>query len=428
MTTHPALRRTAASLVALATAAALTACGGDVRPRSLIQGDPPSARPAGSAAQPAAAAWRGAWAASPQPPGAGNWSAAGFRDHTLRQSVRLTAGGARLRIELSNRYGTRPLRIAAATVARSGEGGAIVPGTARRLTFAGAGAVTVPRGGTLLSDAAALRADAFDRVTVTLRLAEATGPATVHRVSRSTVHRATGDHVDDTGGTAFTETDSAWYYLTGVEVFGGAGTARDGVVAFGDSLTDGSGSSRDADRRYPDVLAERLAAAGRPRAVLNHGISGNKLTLDRGRLGEKGVARFAPDVLAERGVRTVLVLEGINDLGDTEPADVTLDQLIEAHLSLVRQARARGLRIVGATLTPVKGSGYYTPENEAQRDAFNHWMRTSGVYDAYVDFDRALADPADPDRMLPAYDSGDHLHPGDAGYRAMAEAVDLDAL
>ncbi|KQX57858.1 MULTISPECIES: SGNH/GDSL hydrolase family protein [unclassified Streptomyces] len=420
-------------LLALAAATTLTACGTD----------------AGAHARgaPADGSWRGAWAASPQPPGPGNWSQQGFTDHTLRQTVRVTAGGTRLRIELSNRYGTTPLHLTGATVARataptptgtagpgSVEPGSVEPGSVRRLTFGPGGdtAATVPRGGTVLSEAADLPVAPFARVTVTLHLAGPTGPATSHLLATATSHRAKGDRLADTDGSAFTEHGTSWYYLSGIEVSGGARAERPGaVVTFGDSLTDGAGATTDADNRYPDELAERLAAAGRPRAVLNHGIGGNRVVRDGGVFGEQALDRFAPDVLAERGVSTVLVLEGINDLGGRRHADVTVDELIEGHRTLIREARARGLKVVGATLTPVKGSVYDTPATEAERDAFNHWIRTAegaDAYDAYVDFDRALADPADPDRMLPAYDSGDHLHPSDAGYRAMAEAIDLDRL
>ncbi|WP_309055047.1 SGNH/GDSL hydrolase family protein [Streptomyces sp.] len=421
MTTHQTFRRVTAALVTLVTTVALTACGSEER------GTVPPGAPASEPAF-----WRGAWAASPQAPGtsAENWSAEGFSDHTLRQSVRVTLGGERLRIELSNRYGTRPLRIDGATVARAAGKGAVVPGSARPLTFDGGGTVTIPAGGTLLSDAADLPLDAFDSVTVTLRLSGATGPATVHRVASATTHRAKGDHLSDIDGSAFTETDASWYFLTGVEIQGSSPDSRaeGAVVTFGDSLTDGTRSTRDANHRYPDALAERLAATGRPRAVLNHGISGNKVVRDGGPYGEKALTRFGPDALTERGVTTVIILEGTNDLGYTSDPEVSVDELIEGHLALIGKARARGLRVVGATLPPFKGSSHYSPHNEAQRDAFNDWIRTSGAYDAYADLDRALADPGDPDRIRPAYDSGDRLHPNDAGYRAMAEAVDLDVL
>lgn len=385
------------------------------------------------------AAWHGAWAASPQAaaaPFGPNWSEQGFDNQTVRQTVRVTTGGTLARIELTNRYGSTPLRIAGATVARTAEGGAVRPGSVRTLTFDGRGSVTVPAGGTLLSDGAPLRTSALETLTVTLYLASPTGPATFHHFAGTTSYRAAGDHRADLAGTAFTETDSSWYYLSGVEVSGGSHTARrDGIVTFGDSITDGVGATPGADDRYPDELAERLAAAGSPRAVLNHGIGGNQVVNDTTWAGEKGIARFEKDVLTERGVGTVVLLEGINDIGGSGPSfpggptpEVSVNRLVEGHRSLIRQAHARGIKVIGATLTPIKGSFYFTPENEAKREAFNTWVRTSGAYDGVVDFDRAVADPADPDRILPAYDSGDHLHPGDAGYRAMAGALDLDEL
>ncbi|MEU3747903.1 MULTISPECIES: SGNH/GDSL hydrolase family protein [Streptomyces] len=383
--------------------------------------------------------WRAAWAASPQSPTApftANWSQQGFENHTVRQVVRVTTGGTRARIELTNRYGSTPLRITGATVARTAEGGAVRPGSVRPLRFDGRASVTIPAGGTLLSDAANLPVEAFGSLTVTLYLAEKTGPATFHHFSSATSYRADGDHRGDLTGTAFRETSASWYFLSGVEVTGGRDTGRrNGVVTFGDSITDGVGSKLDANGRYPDELAERLAESGRPRAVVNHGIAGNQVVNDTTWAGERALKRFRQDVLTEPGVRTVIVLEGINDIGGstaTFPApptpDVSAAQLIAGHRTLIREAHAKGLKVVGATLTPIKGSFYDTPANEAKREAVNDWIRTSGAYDAVVDFDRAVADPTDPDRILPAYDSGDGLHPNDAGYEAMAEAVDLNEL
>ncbi|WP_405854148.1 SGNH/GDSL hydrolase family protein [Streptomyces sp. NBC_00090] len=383
--------------------------------------------------------WRAAWAASPQSPTAPltpNWSQQGFDNHTVRQVVRVTTGGTRARIELTNRYGTTPLRITGATVARTAEGSAVRPGSVRRLRFDGRASATIPVGGTLLSEAANLPVKAFESLTVTLYLAGETGPATFHHFSSATSYRATGDHRADLSGAAFRETSESWYFLSGIEVTGGRDTARrNGVVTFGDSITDGVGSTPNTDSRYPDELADRLADAGRPRAVVNHGIAGNQVVNDTTWAGEKALTRFRQDVLTEPGVRTVVVLEGINDIGGSTvdfPAaatpDVPVDQLIAGHRTLIREAHAKGLKVIGATLTPIKGSFYDTPANEAKRDAFNDWIRTSGAYDAVVDFDRAVADPADRDRILPAYDSGDGLHPNDAGYEAMAGALDLDEL
>jgi lysophospholipase L1-like esterase len=426
-TTH-SIRRTGVALLAATTLTALPVVGTE----GLTTGSE------AVAADHHGGAWRGGWAASPQEPAAPfapNWSQQGFSNHTVRQVVRVSTGGTKARIELSNRYGTTPLRITGATVARTAEGGAVQPGSVRQLSFGKGRSVTVPAGGTAYSDGVPFKVRALESVTVTLYLARPTGPATFHHFSGATSYRAQGDHRSDVDGSAFKETSASWYYLSGVEVSGGHAPRRDGVVTFGDSITDGVGATTDTDNRYPDKLAERFAAAGQPRSVLNHGIGGNQVTNDTTWAGEKGIARFKKDVLSEPGVRTVIILEGINDIGGSGPSfpggptpEASVNQLIEGHRSLIRQAHARGIKAIGATLTPIKGSFYDTPVNEAKRDAFNEWVRTSGEYDAVVDFDRAVADPQDRDRILPTYDSGDHLHPGDAGYRAMAEALDLDTL
>ncbi|MFH8991777.1 SGNH/GDSL hydrolase family protein [Streptomyces sp. NPDC017940] len=411
--------------------------------------DAGTARPT-SGHEAAAEAWTAAWAAAPQRPSTdfkANWSEAGFDDQTLRQVVRVTEGGDRARIRLSNRYGASPLRVASATVARTaGTGGADVErGSVRRLTFGGAGSATVPAGGQLASDEVGLGLRRFESVTVTLHLAGTTGPATFHAQSFATSYRAQGDHTADTGGRAFEESTESWYYLSGVDVRdterrsergAGARAGRGGVVLFGDSITDGFASTTDANRRWSDALAERLAKSGAPRPVLNSGIGGNMVLNDSAWYGDKGTGRFRRDALDLPGARTVVVLEGVNDIGFSEtdtptykPAPVvSAEQLIAGHRKLIRAAHDKGLKVVGATLVPLGGSDHYGARAAAVSDAFNAWVRTSGEYDAYVDLDRALADPADPERIRPAYDSGDHLHPNDAGYRAMARAVDLDAL
>ncbi|MFH8405237.1 SGNH/GDSL hydrolase family protein [Streptomyces sp. NPDC018019] len=366
-----------------------------------------------------------------------NWSTQGFTNHTVRQVVRVSTGGAEARIEVSNRYGRTPLTVTGATIARAGKGAAVQHGSVRDLFFGRHRSVTVPAGGEVRSDGLPMKVRALESLTVTLYVAGPTGPATFHQSALATTYRAKGDHRSDTGAEAFTERNQSWYYLSGVEVAGGKDDARrKAVVAFGDSITDGYGSTPDAHRRYPDALAERFAATGRPRSVLNHGIGGNRVTADSMWAGEKGVARFRHDVLCEPNVGTVIVLEGINDIGASEspdwpdgPApDVSVAQLIAEHRSFIRQAHAAGVKVIGATVTPFKGAAYYSERGEAKRDALNDWIRTSGEYDAVIDLDRALSDPADHDRLAPLYDVGDHLHPSDAGYRAMAEAVDLDEL
>jgi lysophospholipase L1-like esterase len=389
-------------------------------------------------------AWAGTWGTAVQHPMPGNeffgpnWSMEGFADQSVRQVVRVSTGGARVRIRLSNLYGTGPLRVAGATIGKAGEGAAVRPGTIRELRFGGSPSTTIPAGGGVSSDAARLRVAPLDKLTVTLFFAEPSGPATFHEGGFTTTYRATGDHRVDPGAAAFGgETSHSFYVLAGVDVAGGAGASRGTVAAFGDSITDGAFSTPGADDRYPDELAERLVGAGRPMGVVNLGINGNKLLSDSTCFGEKGVTRFPRQVLSQPGIRTAIVLEGINDIGSAGQPDfgcgvspaITVEQLIEGHRTLIRAAHARGVRILGATLTPFKGNEFYFNERtEAMRDALNHWIRTSGEYDAVVDFDRALADPADPDAMRPAYDAGDHLHPNDAGMAAMAAVIDLRTL
>ncbi|MEU5774581.1 SGNH/GDSL hydrolase family protein [Streptomyces venezuelae] len=386
--------------------------------------------------------WTAAWASAPQRPSTGfkpNWSEAGFDDQTLRQVVRVTEGGDRARIRLSNAYGSSPLRIESATIARTAgkASAAVEKRSITRLTFGGKAGVTIPAYGRLASDAAGLDLDPFESVTVTLHLSGTTGPATFHAQSFATSYRADGKHTTDADGRAFGESTESWYYLSGVDV-GGSRTPekRDGVVLFGDSITDGFASSTDRDRRWSDALAERLEKAGKPRPVLNSGIGGNMVLNDSAWYGEKSANRFSRDALDLPGVGTVVVLEGLNDIGYSEtdkptykPAPVvSARELINGHRTLIREARAKGVRIVGATLLPLGGSDHYGKHAAAVSDEFNQWVRTSGEYDAYVDFDKTLADPKDPERIAPAYDSGDHLHPNDAGYRAMARAVDLENL
>ncbi|GGU09700.1 SGNH/GDSL hydrolase family protein [Streptomyces violascens] len=389
----------------------------------LAGAQPSSARPV---------AWGAAWAASPQLPSTGftpNWSQEGFSHQSVRQVVRVTEGGDRLRIRLSNAYGTSPLALTGATVAKAGQRADVQPGSVRELTFGGRKSVSVPAHGELRSDAARLGLERLDSVTVTLYFAGTTGPATFHAQGFADTYRAEGDHRADPSGRAFTATSRSWYYLSGVEVGGGA--RRDGVALFGDSITDGFGSTTGANRRYSDALAERT---GRP--VLNAGIGGNLVLNDSAWYGERSAARFGRDVLDQPGVSTVVVLEGVNDIGFSEaqkgpkpqptykPAPVVSSaQLIDGYRELIRQAHSRGLKAVGATLLPLKGSDHWGEHSARVSDEVNEWIRTSGAFDAVADFDKALASKADPDRLAPAYDSGDTLHPNDAGYRAMAEVL-----
>jgi lysophospholipase L1-like esterase len=381
--------------------------------------------------------WTGAWATSMVAPDPdfppGNWSG-GFANHSVRQLVRVSRGGSNVRIRVSNVFGAAPLRLAGAAIGQAGEGASVRPGTLRPLTFGRSLPTVVPAGQEAVSDATVMRVAPLERLTVTLSFAAPTGPATFHPIATATSYRATDDHRFDPDGGAFGETSQSWYYLAGVEVAGRTSGQRGAVVAFGDSITDGTFSTPDANNRYPDELAERMVAAGRPMGVLNAGVAGNRVLASSPGLGERATARFQRDVLHQPGVRTVIVLEGINDIGFGEGGlgePVTAPQLIEGYRALIRAAHARGIRLIGATITPSKGAiypGYDTDRGEAVRDAVNRWVRTAGEYDAVVDFDRALADPTDPDRLRRAYDSGDGLHPNDAGMHAMAQAIDLTTL
>jgi lysophospholipase L1-like esterase len=398
-----------------------------------------AALPLATAPSPATAEggrWGGGWATAVQQPTATpwfpNWSQQGFDDHSVRQVIRTSVAGTHLRIRLSNAYGTTPLRLTGASIAKTATGAAVRLGTIRPLTFARSASVTVPAGGQAASDPVRLPIRALEQLTVTLYFRATTGPATFHSIAMATSYRAKGDRLRDTDDAAFTETSLSRYYLSGLDVSG----RKDTVVTFGDSITDGYGATNDADDRYPDRLAERLAASGTP--VLNAGIGGNRVLNDSACFGEKATARFQRDVLAQLGVRTVIVLEGINDIlfeQDTSACAtpnprVSAKELIDGHRALIRAARSRGVRIIGGTLPPFKGSALYSEYGESVRQAVNHWIRTGGEYDAVADFDRALANP-DPRRageLLPAYDSGDRLHPSPAGYQAMADAVDLSTL
>jgi lysophospholipase L1-like esterase len=397
--------------------------------------------PAGADTQRHDNRWTAAWTASmiaASPPlfgqGPTNWSLDGFANQSVRQVVRVTRGGSALRVRLSNGYGSTPLAIAGASVGVAGDGASVQQGTMHILTFDRSPSTVVPAGREAVSNVVWMRVSPLERLTITLFFAEPTGPATFHMRSFATSYRASGDHQLDETAAAFGETTTSWYYLDGIDVAGSGGNERGAIVAFGDSITDGAISTIDANHRYPDVLAERLVAAGHPMGVLNAGIASNQVlgTFPGG--GASALDRFQRDVLDQPGVRSVIILEGINDIAIstlTTGEPVTAAQLIDGYKTLIQAAHRRGIRVIGATITPTKGAmipAYYTEPGEAVREAVNDWIRTNGAYDTVVELDRLFADPADPDRMRPEYDSGDGVHPNDAGMRAIAGAIDLDTL
>ena len=383
-----------------------------------------------SQAEAAAARWVGSWGASPAPPmsGAGPRATPTFNNQTLVQVVRLSAGGGRLRLRLTNEYGARPLAIGAARVALVGADGAILPGSDRPVSFSGGGTATLPPGAPLVSDPVALPTKALARLRVSLFLPGDTGGCTCHMSGSELVQISPpGDFTDKPLPPA---TGPAQYraFLSGVEVETAAAPGPV-IVAFGDSITDGYLSTTGANRRWPDRLAERLTARfpGRAVAVVNAGIGGNRV-LSEGAIaifGQSALSRFDRDVLSVPGATHVIVLEGVNDLGSSRTAPPTAAELIAGYRQLIARAHAHGLKIIGATILPYGGAGYFGAPGEAQRQAINTWIRTGGEFDGVTDLDAATRDPAKPERLRADLQSGDWLHPNDAGYRVMGEAVDL---
>ena len=386
-------------------------------------------QPAGGAGAPEGRHWVGTWAASPQGVVAsGAPRLAAFAHQTIREVVRVSMGGDTVRVRVSNEFGTAPLVVGAARIALSAGGAGIAPGTSRTLTFGGDTAFTIPAGAPALSDPVALHVPALADVAISLYLPDSTPASTFHPLSVATSYvSAPGDHTADTAMPVDT-TARNWFFVSGVSVRAPGDAAA--IVTLGNSITDGYGSTPDSNARWPNVLARHLEAAHALTrlAVLNEGISGNRILHDQA--GRSALARFDGDVLRQPGARYVIVLLGINDIGWSanpryQDQDVSAAGIIAGHEQLIARAHELGLLIYGATLTPFEGAGYYTAAGEAKREAVNTWIRTSGAYDGVIDFDAVTRDPDHPTRFLPAYDSGDHLHPGDAGYRAMGEAIDL---
>jgi lysophospholipase L1-like esterase len=379
--------------------------------------------------------WVATWGPSPSPQLADEAQMATaklkFDNQTLREIVHVSVGGNTLRIRLSNAYGKETLDIGAVHIALRAQGSGIVAGSDHALTFGGRATVSVPPDAPVLSDPVKLDVKDAADVAISIYVPKPSLGAGIHYSSQQTSYIASGDV---TGAAALSgpDTIASWVFLTGVEVLAPESTGT--VVAFGDSITDGAHSTVDANTRWPDFLAARLLARhGSKLAVVDAGIGGNRILHDASgqiRFGVNALARFDRDVLAQPGVKYVIILEGINDLGhpgSSAPVTQTVSaqDLIAGMQQLIERSHQKGIKIFGATICPFEGAAYFTPEKEVKRKAINEWIRTGKAFDGVVDFDKAVQDPTHPAKMAAAADSGDHLHPADAGYKAMGNAIDL---
>ena len=382
------------------------------------------------------ARWVATWATGPAGPNPG--PAPQFANQTVRYVIHTSVGGDRVRVKISNTFGTDPVVIGSAHVARRVAGARIDPSTDRRLSFSGADHVTIPAGGMVVSDPAGLDVPALSDLAISIFLPQPAAATTMHVLALQTSYIAagTGDSTAavDLPGAA---TTTSWHFVTSVDVRRPGGAT---VVALGDSITDGANSTVDANLRWPNVLAARLQARRESSrlGVIDQGIIGNRILHPtepqfEDLFGPAGLARFDRDVLAHPGVAYVIVLLGINDIGhpgSSAPAteEVSAEDIAGGLVQFVERAHEHGIRVFGATLTPFENTtlvGFFSPDKEVKRQAVNHWIRTAGKFDAVIDFDAAIRDPSHPARILPAFDGGDHLHPSDAGQQAMGRAIPL---
>ena len=390
------------------------------------------------AATPAEAKWVASWAAAPHAPlgTTGPFAAASYDNVTLSQVIRLTEGGDKLRVRFTNRYGQHPLKIGAARVFRIDDAGNEIPGTSKTLRFGGQDAAVIPVGAPFMSDPVTLDVPDLSRIRIEFYLPEATGPCTCHLTGQDELDVSPpGNFV----GKPFTPADKKQFraFLAGVDV--DSPDALGTIVAYGDSITDGVGSTAGKNTRWPDILADRLHAAGQQWAVANEAISGNRV-LSPG-MGDSALARFSDDVLSLPHVDYIILFEGVNDLGiqygpknPNSPAaaipglantPIDADQMIAGYQQLIARAHLQGIKVIGSPIGPYKGATYWSPEGEAARQKINNWIVTGGAFDGVIRLDTAFADPADPQKMREGYHFGDHLHGNDAGYKAAADSIDL---
>jgi lysophospholipase L1-like esterase len=353
-----------------------------------------------------------------------------FHDQTLRMVVHASVGGTSLRLHLSNLRSSTPLLVGKVSVATQDRGAVEVADSRHAVTVSQTATFTIPAGAEVVSDPILISLEAGQNLLVSLYLPRETGAATWHSDAFDTTYLADSNHADDVDDGAYGKTTTSWYYLSGLDV---RTDARGAVVAFGDSITDGYKTPQSAYARWPDDLARRLAESQHPMGVVDAGIGGNRVLSDVPNLfqGVSAIKRFRHDALDQAGARTVILMEGINDIGNDAGPDGTLltaQALIDGYRQLIAKAHGARVRIVGGTMLPFKGAGYYSPAREAIRQACNRWIRHSGAFDGVVDFEKAVRDPSDHQMIRAEYDSGDHLHPNTAGMQAMANAVNLRLL
>lgn len=368
------------------------------------------------------AGWVGAWGASPAPPGPDSQS---FDNQTIRQTLIVSAAGSEVRIRFTNEYGDKPLKIGAATISRTGPDGKLT-GAPTAILFGGQTGATLPKASPMFSDNIPFRVSALEKISISLFFPEPTGPCTCHTLGMENVEISNlGDFTR--AGFSLKETTTRRPFISAVEVL--SPTPTRAIITFGDSITDGNSSTVGANRRWPDVLAQRLHAAGMDRSVVNQGISGNQV---RGYYtpgtGDAAIARFDRDVLTVPGASWMVMLEGVNDIGiatlaKTSPPDAAT--IIAGYKQIIARAHAHGLKVYLSTIMPYSGARYYKPEGNTIRLAVNEWIRRAEGFEGVIDFDALMRDPADPTKLKADLQTGDWLHPNDAGYRIMGEAVDL---
>ena len=386
-------------------------------------------------AAPAQAEWVASWTASPHAPlgTQGPFAAASYENVTVSQILRISEGGGKVRVRFSNRYGAAPLEIGAARIVQIDDQNREVAGTGRTLTFGGEPGAVIPRGAPFVSDEVAVELPDLARLKIEIFLPTQTGPCTCHLTG---VDELAVSPPGNFVGKPFEPVSKAQYraFLSGVEV--DSPDALGTIVTYGDSITDGVGATAGANRRWPDILANRLQETGREWAVANAGISGNRV-LSPG-MGESALARFDEDVLSLPGVKYMIVFVGVNDIGNRfgpqrtggpfpgmDQPPITARQMIAGYKQLIARAHAKGIKVIGSPIAPYKGAGYWSEEGEAARQAINDWILNGGAFDAVVRLDTAFADPADPAKMRDGYHMGDFLHGTDAGLKAVGESIDL---